>query len=316
MGSLTRDASYSSPMARLSTLSVSAGATTILSRNYGCDNAGNLTSLTDTTFSTPLGSQTFAYDDRDRVTSWTSSLGSETYTYDPIGNLTSKPGVSSRTVSVPIRNDSAAESSETINLTLSSSSNATLGAPNPATLTIIDDETPPPTGDELYTYDLIGNLTSKTGVGAYSYSAQSVSCPDGALSKPHAAVSAGAASYCYDQNGNMRSGGTRTNMLWDAENRPTSITNSGVTETFSYDADGERINRASGGSTTVYLGGLWEETSAGAVKQYYTFNGTVAAVRDSTIGVSYIHGDHLGSVSVTSGAVAGQQRLEFEHLSA
>jgi len=49
-------------------------------------------------------------------------------------------------------------------------SNATLGTPNPATLTIIDDDTIP-SSDELYTYDLIGNLTSKTGVGAYSYSA-------------------------------------------------------------------------------------------------------------------------------------------------
>ena len=65
-----------------------------------------------------------------------------------IGTLTFAPGVSSRTVSVPITNDSAPESSETINLTLSSPSNATLGTPNPATLTIIDDETPPPTGEQ------------------------------------------------------------------------------------------------------------------------------------------------------------------------
>ena len=69
-----------------------------------------------------------------------------------------------------IQTDIAIESSETINLTLSAPTNATLGAPNPATLTIIDDESPPPVGDELYTYDLISNITSKTGVGAYSYS--------------------------------------------------------------------------------------------------------------------------------------------------
>ncbi len=96
-------------------------------------------------------------------------------------------------------------------------------------------------------------------------------------------------------------------MLWDTENRLTSVTNSGVTETYGYAADGERITRTTGGVTTVYLGGLWEETSAGAVKQYYAFNGTVVVVRDSSAGVSYLHGDHLGSVSATTGAQPGPQ---------
>jgi len=105
----------------------------------------------------------------------------------------------------------------------------------------------------------------------------------------------------------MLSGGGRTSMLWDTENRLTSVTNSGVTETYGYDADGERITRTNSSVTTVYLGGLWEETSGGAVKQYYPFNGTVVAVRDSSAGVSYLHGDHLGSVSATSGMQAGGQ---------
>ncbi len=95
-------------------------------------------------------------------------------------------------------------------------------------------------------------------------------------------------------------------MLWDTENRLTSVTNGGVTETYSYDADGERITRTTGGVTTVYLAGLWEETSAGAVKQYYIFNGAVVAVRDSSAGVSYLHADHLGSVSATSGMQASR----------
>ncbi len=116
-----------------------------------------------------------------------------------IGTLTFAPGVSTKTVSVPILNDTAAELSETINLTLSSPTNATLGTPNPATLTIIDDETPPPLGDEIYQYDLLGNIVSKTGVGAYSYSA----------AHPHAVTSAGAFGFGYDANGNMTSNGLR-----------------------------------------------------------------------------------------------------------
>ncbi len=131
-------------------------------------------------------------------------------------------------------------------ITRTANGTATAGCDYLATLTIIDDETPPPTGDELYTYDLIGNIQSKTGVGTYSYSA----------AHPHAGAGGGAFSYTYDCDGNMLSGG--------------GLTNSGVTETYGYDADGERITRATGGVITVYLGGLWEETSSGAVKQYYS----------------------------------------------
>jgi hypothetical protein len=50
-------------------------------------------------------------------------------------------------------------------------------------LTILDDETPPPVSDEIYQYDTLGNIVSKTGVGAYSYSA----------AHPHAVTSTRAA---------------------------------------------------------------------------------------------------------------------------
>jgi len=56
-------------------------------------------------------------------------------------------GESSKTVSIPITDDSAVESSETVLLSLSSpSAPATLGSPSSATLTIVDnDVAPPPT---------------------------------------------------------------------------------------------------------------------------------------------------------------------------
>ena len=54
---------------------------------------------------------------------------------------------------------------------------------------------------------------------------------------------------------------------------------------------------------------LAEETAGGATKVYYPFNGQTVAVRDTgTNVVTYMHGDHLGSVSVAStsgGASAG-----------
>ncbi len=40
--------------------------------------------------------------------------------------------------------------------------------------------------------------------------------------------------------------------------------------------------RTAGGVTTVFSEGVWEQTSAGARKIYYTFNGQTVAMRDST----------------------------------
>jgi hypothetical protein len=60
------------------------------------------------------------------------------------GTLTFDPGVTQRTFSVGIIEDSADETDETVALALSSPVNAQLGAPYQATLTIIDDDEPAP----------------------------------------------------------------------------------------------------------------------------------------------------------------------------
>ena len=56
------------------------------------------------------------------------------------GILTFAPGQTSRTFTVPIINDILKEQNETVNLTLSNAINAILGLPNPATLTIVDND--------------------------------------------------------------------------------------------------------------------------------------------------------------------------------
>ncbi len=59
------------------------------------------------------------------------------------GTLTLAPGVTSQTFAVPITSDTLDENDETVFLTLSGATNATIGGANPATLTLLDDDPAP-----------------------------------------------------------------------------------------------------------------------------------------------------------------------------
>ena len=101
---------------------------------------------------------------------------------------------------------------------------------------------------------------------------------------------------------------------WSADNLAASVSSRGISESYTYDADGEQVSKTAGNATTIYFQGLWEQVIGGTSKRYYTFNGQVIAMRDSgTNAVTYLHGDHLGSVSVatnSSGAVVSQQDFD------
>ena len=130
-----------------------------------------------------------------------------------------------------------------------------------------------------------------------SYGVQASSCSEGALSKPHAAVTAGS-SYCYDQNGSMRRrtvGGSTYTLTYDAENRLVSISGA-ATASFAYDADGNRIKSVLNGETITYVGSLYEKKVVGSTTthtKYYTFGGRRIAVRVAGI-LSWLLSDHLG----------------------
>ena len=111
----------------------------------------------------------------------------------------------------------------------------------------------------------------------------------------------------------MLTGGGRS-YTWNYDNKPSSITGTdGVTETYTYDADGARVKRTRAGVTTYYVGGSWEEDSTGLRKLSYLFGTQVIAQRDSSNAVTYFHSDNLGSISLatnSSQGVVSQQEFD------
>jgi RHS repeat-associated protein len=169
---------------------------------------------------------------------------------------------------------------------------------------------------QTYQYNAIGNITSTSRSGNYSYSSS------GAASvRPHAVISTtGGYSYTYDANGNMLTrielSGTQRytyTQQWDVDNRLIAVTNT-VTLTvtrFYYDGDGQRVKRveSKGGTTiTTAYAGVIEVTISGTqriTQAYYLAGAQRVATRVITSTgsvVYYIHADHLGSASLTTDA--------------
>ena len=100
-----------------------------------------------------------------------------------------------------------------------------------------------------------------------------------------------------------RAGGS---LSYDTENRLTQDVSGGVTTAYAYDGDGARVKKTLNGVTTYYVGNWFEVTSSGAIAKYYYFGAQRVAMKQGN-NVTYLHSDHLGSTSVTSGAVSSTQ---------
>ena len=95
-------------------------------------------------------------------------------------------------------------------------------------------------------YDQLGNITHKDEVGDYSYS----------NGHAHQVSQAGPTPLNYDANGNATNGPNHI-FNWNYDNQLASSSNQNDTESYAYNADGERVTRAvSGGTTTYFVGRL------------------------------------------------------------
>ncbi len=188
---------------------------------------------------------------------------------------------------------------------------------------------------QSFAYDAIGNRTKLTehGTGALAgadvTTTYTVNSPG--TGTPHAVqettVEGGAddgrkSTFTYDPAGNtdIRTVGSRTQDLdWNDEGQLATLTESGKTTSYLYDADGNRmITRDADGSQTLTLPGDNElKIAADGTKQgirYYSHGGESVAVRTGS-GFSFLISDHQGTamtaIAMTTLAVTRRKQLPF-----
>lgn len=89
-------------------------------------------------------------------------------------------------------------------------------------------------------------------------------------------------------------------------NRLTRVISVTVTTKFVYNGDGTCVTRTDANGTVYYLGNWYVVKNTGAITKYYYFGGKRCAMRQRN-NVTYLHGDHLGTTSVTGGASTSTQ---------
>jgi YD repeat-containing protein len=166
-------------------------------------------------------------------------------------------------------------------------------------------------------YSATGSITSKTGIGSYTYTGGA--CGGG----PLAVKSAGGKTFCYDAAGRMTSRGGNA-ITWFSYDLPKKINQGTQSAELSYGVDRARYKQIrKTGSTTdatiLYIGGLLEQETAGSTvtwRHYVSARGRTVAKVDrvgTTNTVQYLHRDHQGSVvEVTNSSGAIVQSLAYD----
>lgn len=121
--------------------------------------------------------------------------------------------------------------------------------------------------------------------------------------------------YTYDANGNQTASGSDTFTSWDHENRLTSASVGGVTSSYTYNGDGLRVSRTSGGGSVSYV---WD-VGAGlpvilkdSANNYYVYGLDLISRVNGTTPEYYLQ-DGLGSTTELAngaGTVTGTYRYD------
>jgi len=148
---------------------------------------------------------------------------------------------------------------------------------------------------EVYTIDAWGNLTNRSGPSGMG------GCYTEGLNDAPASTSNQLPGLKYDAAGNVTNDGNGNTPTYDTENRI--ATDAGYT--YSYDGDGQRMEKADGSSGTMFWYGpsgevLTETSLTGTINEEYVYvNGQRIARVDRPSGTShYYFSDNLNSASV------------------
>ncbi|UGQ48737.1 RHS repeat domain-containing protein [Massilia endophytica] len=148
----------------------------------------------------------------------------------------------------------------------------------------------------VYTYDDIGNLRSKSGVGTYGYPE-----PGANSVRPHAVSSIDAGSLTYDANGNLLTApGRSTPWTWTSFDMPKRATKGSAYSDFVYGADRQRVRQTRSDGTEIhYAGALEAEVKGGTVtvKTYWPEGLGVEIERNGATSLNWFYKDRLGSVT-------------------
>ena len=159
---------------------------------------------------------------------------------------------------------------------------------------------------KTYSYDAIGNISSSTDKGTYSYAGTN-------YANPHAATSIGGVTYTYDNNGNVTSDSIWTNT-WDYNNQTSQSQKTGLTVTYAYDPAGTRVKLANGTTTTYYPTKFYNTDGTTPQKHIFAGGVLIATVKGTGAGatVSTDHTDQLtGTGPVTDSSGGMVQLLDY-----
>ncbi|WP_444997342.1 RHS repeat-associated core domain-containing protein [Aliikangiella sp. IMCC44359] len=155
-------------------------------------------------------------------------------------------------------------------------------------------------------YDHLGNISYKSIIGSYQYG--ETQCGRGA--GPHAVTTAGDNHYCYDANGNMTSGGGRTSVLYNTNDKPIRIiTEKNHKTDYFYGLGGSRFKRVDTDSDgkvkeTLYVGNIEFISENGRLNKVLRHIEGVAIdtfmPKTGVRKLEFLHRDHLGSVELIS----------------
>jgi RHS repeat-associated protein len=270
---------------------------------YQYDSLNRITNVIDAT----AGSTLYGFDGVGNLQSMRyPNAVTNTYTYDGLNRLTNLTAkTASATLATFAYKLAVAGNRTNLSETVNGSSRTFAWAYDPQyRLTNETNTGTSPTGTIGYRYDAVGNRTDRastvSGVTNQTFTFNSNDWLTGDV---------------YDSNGSTRTNGASI-FFYDAETRLTNATVGGTTVTYTYNADGIRASKASGGTTTLYLVDdrnptgyaqvLEELTVSGGttnLAKVYTYGLDLIAQRQVSGNITHFYGyDGNGNVRYLSGS--------------